>query len=436
MITYAPRFRSGWRGSVSKLGLVGLLVAAPFSQAVAANPPVAAKPAAKKAPQPKKKAPPSEWHGEAMPREVVPGAKVLEALLELGSQHMAAGRFEPALKAFTDAANRAPLEPRPLYMRGSCYQKMGKLNEAEADFRDALAKDPKGHDDQTVKVRAELGAVLTDNGHPQEAVPLLEQAAREKPDLFEAHYNLGVAYEQIHEYPKAVESYTRATKLKPVDPNPRANQSDAYYNLGAALRKSGHLEAAIAPTREAVQLAPDKAYTHYNLSLLLSDAKRYDEAVAEMMAAIQLSDANLRSATTQDEKDESKQLLYKAWWRLGVMHIRREAASDAVGALERAKQLQATPEVLTDLGLALRKANNIPRAEAEFRAALQLNPNLNAARLHLASLLATTGRCPEGLQQLNSVSSDPAYAEAVNGIKQRCAYEKMAQPQPTLPRKK
>ena len=402
---------------------------APLSVAVSA-------PAKKPAAAPKKKAPPSEYHGEAMPREVVPGAKVLEALLDLGYQHMQAKRYEQALKSFSDAANRAPLEPKPLYMRGTCYQQMGKLPEAEADFREALARDPKGHDSNTVKIRTQLGAVLTENGHPQEALPLLEQAVQEKPDLFEAAYNLGIAAEQMRDYAKAIDAYTRATKLKPMDPNPKANQSDAYYNLGAVLRKSGRLEDAIAPTREAVQLAPDRAYTHYNLSLLLSDAKRYDEAVAEMTAAIQLADANLHAATNNEEKDESKDLLYKAWWRLGVMHIRREAASDAVGALERAKQLKATPEVLTDLGLALRKANNIPRAETEFRAALQLNPNLNAARLHLASTLATTGRCPEGLQQLGYVSSDPAYADAVNAIKQRCAYEKMAAPQGTAPRKK
>jgi tetratricopeptide (TPR) repeat protein len=287
-----------------------------------------------------------------------------------------------------------------------------------------------------VKVRAELGAVLTDNGRPKDAVPLLEQAARDKPDLFEAHYNLGVAYEQLKDYDKAVESYTRATRLKPIDANPRANQADAFYNLGASLRKKGRLEDAIGPTREAVQLAPDKANTHYSLALLLGEAKRYDEAVAEMTAAIQLADSNSRSGATNEEKEEARSLLHRAWWRLGNMHVSRNAASDAVGALERAKQLSATPEVLTDLGIALSKANNVPRAEAEFRAALGLNPQIHAARLQLAATLATTGRCPEAQQHLDQVPNDGQFGPAITSIKQRCEFERMAHPQPAGGRKK
>lgn len=446
MITYAPRFWSGWRGSLARLGLVGLLAvpasaawAAPGAPAAPAAPatakPAAGKPAAKKPPI-KKKTGPSEYHGEAMPREVVAGSKVLEALLELGGQHMKFGRFEKALKAFSDAADRAPLEPRPLYMRGTVYQKMGKLAEAEADFREALSKDPKGHDDQTIKVRTELGAVLTENGRPKEAVPILEQAAQLKPDMFEAHYNLGVAYEQSKDYDKAVEAYTRATRLKPMDQNPRFNQADAFYNLGSSLRKKGRLEDAIAPTREAVQLAPDKANTHYSLALLLADTKRYDEAVAEMTAAIQLADSNSRGGGSNEEKEEARTLLHRAWWRLGVMHISRNAASDAIGALERAKQLNATPEVMTDLGIALQRANNIPRAEAEFRAALGVNPQMHAARLQLAATLATSGRCPEATQQLDQVPNDGQYGPAITSIKQRCEFERMTHPQPAGPRKK
>lgn len=395
----------------------------PAAAAGAAKP--AAKPPAKKAPAKPKKAP--EWHGEAAPREIVPGEKVLVALMELGGQRMNAGRYEEALKAFTDAVSRAPLEPKPLYLRGSCYQKMGKLPEAEADFRQALQLDPKAHDDQTIKVRAELGAVLTDQGRPAEAIDILDSAAQQKPDMFEAQYNLGVAHEALKHWEPAIVAYTNATKLKPMDKNPRATQADAYYNLGAVLRKSGKLEEAIAPTREAVQLAPDKPHTHLSLALLLSDAKRYDEAVAELTAATQLADGQMKSATNAEEREEAKQLLYKSYWRLGIVHIKREAPADAVAALEQAKRIQATPEVLTDLGLALTKANNTARAEAELRQALALNPKISVTRLHLATLLATTGRCPEGLRELGQIPNEPAFAETINRIRQRCDYEREMQ---------
>ncbi len=405
-------------GRLALLLIGGLVVSAGAPVALAQT---AAKPgAAAKKPVPKK----TDWHGEAAPREVVPGEKVLTALIELGTQRMSAGKFPEALKAFTDAIQRAPLEPKPLYLRGACYQKMNRLTEAEADFRAALKLDPTGADDQSVKVRAELGAVLTDSGRAAEAIEVLELAVKAKPDMFESQYNLGVAHEALKHWPQAIAAYTKATKLKPTDANPRANQADAQLNLAVVLRRTGQIEAALGPAREAMQLAPDRPHPHLNLGLLLSDAKRYDESVAELMAATQLADSQFKTGTTPEEREDGKQMLHKAWWRLGVVHIRREQATQAVAALEQAKAIDATPEVLTDLGLARRKANDVVRAELEFRAALKQNPQMQSARLHLASTLTATSRCDEGLKELALLKPDPQYTETVNRIKARCDYER------------
>ena len=163
---------------VQRLLVFGLVVTAGWAQPASAQP-AAAKPAAtakKAAPTGKAKTP--EYHGEATPRNVVPGSQVLVALMELGTQKMAAGRYEEALKAFSDAIGRDPMLPKPLYLRGACYQKMNRLREAEADFRAALDKDHSNVDEQTYKVRAELGAVLTDSGRAAEAIEVLEQAVK------------------------------------------------------------------------------------------------------------------------------------------------------------------------------------------------------------------------------------------------------------------
>lgn len=377
---------------------------------------------AKKAPAKPKKQP--EWHGEATPREVVPGEKVLIALLELGSQRMAAGKYNEALQTFSDAASRAPLEPKPLYMRGSCYQKMGRLKEAEVDFRRALELDPRGSDPQTVLVRSELGAVLTDSGRPGEAVEVLDAAVRIKPDLFEAQFNLGVAHEALKHWPEAIDAYQKAVKLKPSQANPRSDVADAQLNLGVVLRRAGRLEEAIAPAREAMQLAPDRPQPHLNLGLLLSDAKRYDEAVAELTAATQLADTLYKNGATPAEREEGKQILHKAWWRLGVVHLRREQVSSAVNAFEQANSVQPSAELLTELGMARRKAGDVPRSLTDFRAALQQNPQFHLARLHLATTLATTGNCDEGLRELAQVPADPTFVETINRVKARCDYER------------
>jgi tetratricopeptide (TPR) repeat protein len=186
-------------------------------------------------------------------------------------------------------------------------------------------------------VRAELGAVLTDSGRAAEAIEVLEQAVKAKPDLFEAQYNLGVAHEAMKHWAESIAAYTRATKLKPADANPRADQADAQLNLAVVLRRAGKTEEAIVPAREAVQLASDRPHPHLNLGLLLSDAKRYDEAVAELTAATQLAEEQFKSAKSADEKEDGRQMLIKGYWRLGVVHIRREQAGSR-GAGARAGQ--------------------------------------------------------------------------------------------------
>ena len=396
------------RASLLLLPMMSIAHAAP-------NPP--ARPAA---PGPKK----PESHGEASARPVVPGEKVRVALLELGSQRMAAGRYDEAIKAFSDVAAQHPSDPKPIYLRGECYRKMGKLKESEADLRAAIKLDPSGKDEQIVIVMAELGAVLSDAGRASEAIEMLDQAVKLRPDLFEAYYNLGVAHESLKHWPEAIAAYGKAIKLKPQDANPRASQADAQYNLAVVFRRAGRLEEAVAPAREAVALAPDRPHAHLNLGMLLSDTKRYDEAIGELMAAAQLADEQYRSTKVAEDREDARQVLHRAYWRLGVVQTRRDQAADAIAALEKAKALQATAEVLTDLGLARRKQGDIVRAEAEFRAALAQNGKLHSARLHLASTLAGTNRCEDAIRELALLPPDPQLQETTNRIKQRCDYDR------------
>lgn len=376
----------------------------------------------------------SEPHGDAQPREVIPGEKVRIALIELGTQRMSAGRFEEAIRAFSDVAAKHPTDPKPLYLRAECYRKMGRFTDAEQDLRAALRADPTGKDEQMVVVMAELGAVLSDAGRFADAIVILDQAVKLRPTLFEAFYNLGVAHEALKRWPEAIAAYSKAITLTPHDSNPRESQADAQYNLAVVFRRAGRIEEAVAPAREAVQLAPDRPHGHLNLGMLLSDVKRLDEAVGELMAAAQLADDQYRNTKKNQDREEARQVLHRAYWRLGVVQTRREKASEAITVLEKAKALQPTPEVLTDLGLARRKSGDFAGAEKEFRAALSTNAKLHAARLHLASTLAGTQQCDEAARELALIPADPAYAETSNRIKQRCEHQRQMKPRSEVPR--
>lgn len=390
----------------------------------AAGKPAAAKPAAGKTGGKKTyKGRGKEYHGEAAPKDIVPGSKVIMALLELGSNRMATGKMQEALQAFTDAVQRFPLEPDPYYMRATCYQKMGRLTEAEADFREGISRDPKSSKPETHKARAELSRVLIERTQHAAAIEVLDPLSREKPTMFEVQYNLGIAHEALRHWDEAIAAFTNATKLKPIDPKPRYTPADAYYHLGDTLRKAGRLDEAEAPTREAVQLAPDRPHTHFNLGSLLTMRKKYDEAIGELTAAVQLVEPIMQSGT-EDEKVEAKYMLFQSHFRLGVIYLNRDRLADAAGEFEKAKGVDATPEVLTYLGQTRAKQGDIARAEAEFRAALAKSPQQHAIRLHLSTLLVNNKRCPEGLREAALVPNEPAYAETVNRIKGVCEYQR------------
>ena len=144
-----------------------------------------------------------------------------------------------------------------------------------------------------------------------QAKAMLEKAVAQKPDHFEALFNLGVARETLGRWAEAAQAYKKAAQLKPQD-------ADVRLNLAAALRKSGQVDEALKAARTAAQLAPDDAQAHLNLGLLLSEAKRLDEAVAELTAATRLAPE-----------------AYKAWWRLGVVQYRNGQYKEAAATLEK-----------------------------------------------------------------------------------------------------
>ena len=90
-----------------------------------------------------------------------------------------------------------------------------------------------------------------------------EQALRIKPDLAEAHYNLGMAFAQLGRMQEAMEHWEQALRIKP-------NFAEAHYNLGAALGQAGRLHDAIGHYEQALRIKPDYPGAQNNLAWLLA----------------------------------------------------------------------------------------------------------------------------------------------------------------------
>jgi tetratricopeptide (TPR) repeat protein len=68
--------------------------------------------------------------------------KNFDALYNMGVISVNTKTYEDALKCFSDAIGSAPKNPRGYYGRGYCYQIMGQIQNASADYRYSLTLDP------------------------------------------------------------------------------------------------------------------------------------------------------------------------------------------------------------------------------------------------------------------------------------------------------
>jgi Tfp pilus assembly protein PilF len=108
-----------------------------------------------------------------------------------------------------------------------------------------------------------LGYVLIRQGKFSEAVPLLTEAIRLRPDFAPSHASLAGALREIGRIDESIATYRRALQFPE-----NAASADVHNNYGIALALRGRTAEAAAEFREALRLNPDLADARTNLDLL------------------------------------------------------------------------------------------------------------------------------------------------------------------------
>ncbi|NTX48142.1 glycosyltransferase family protein [Burkholderia cepacia] len=192
--------------------------------------------------------------------------KVLEAL----------GRLDEAEQAFGQALLIEPQSADVLTDLGNLLRVLGRQAEAELAYRLAITVRA-----DSVLAHANLGAILVDMQRLPEAEAASRQALVLCPDHPEAHYNLGVALQNLDRLPEAEAAYRDAIRCRSGLPQP-------HNNLGCVLRAQGRHDEAMAVFAEALSLAPDMAEVHYNLGTTFAHAGRHDDAERAYRRALEL----------------------------------------------------------------------------------------------------------------------------------------------------
>lgn len=114
---------------------------------------------------------------------------------------------EGALRAYARAIAAHPARLDARINLGRLLHELGRFEEAERAYHDALARgtDP--------LLFYNLGVLYEDAGRKTEAVRAYEAALHEDPDLADAHYNLALLYEELGQPRHAIRHMSRYRRL-------------------------------------------------------------------------------------------------------------------------------------------------------------------------------------------------------------------------------
>lgn len=226
-----------------------------------------------------------------------------------------------------------------------------------------------------IKTRLDWGGLLVATNRWKEAREVYGEIAKmphcQTKCQADVAFNEGVLLEQLGDPRGAIARYQTAIRLKP-------DMVSAHGNSALLLAGQGDLDGAARHNRKVIDLAPEDFRGYLNLGLLYVQQNRFDRAVELLeQAAIRAPD--------------NGQVLFA----LGQVQLKLLQVDSAVLTLGRAAQLMPkNGQVLATLGEALIRQGRTRDGIALCRRALELSPDLEAAKLILEAAEAAQSNRP------------------------------------------
>ena len=136
-----------------------------------------------------------------------------------------------AEKLSRQAIKFAPDQPRFLNQLGYALYGQKKYTESLKYLNQSLKLDAENSE---TKIFISMNYLATDRF--KDSVGILNEVIEKNPDIFEAYYSLGLAFNGLKNYRAAEEVFRRAAEIKPSD-------ADIHYRLGVCLYKLNRKDA-------------------------------------------------------------------------------------------------------------------------------------------------------------------------------------------------
>lgn len=277
---------------------------------------------------------------------LAPFAEDAEAVNMRGNALATLGRLEEAEACYRRAMALAPRSHKPIGNLGNLLAQRGLKDAAIALYYEALAIEP-----AAFRTRTNLGHEMLDLGRVEEAMAAYAGALAQKGDHVPARLGLARALLARGEAAEALSEVDAAAAIAP-------GRGDVHHARGLCLERLGALEDAAAAHRRAVAAEPGRALYHKNLAIALSALGSLDEAASAASRAADLDPA-----------------LAAAHLALGTIRVRQARFDEGIAAYRRALDRDPTlAEALSNIGAALQQQGRIPEAVAHLRRALEIAP--------------------------------------------------------------
>ena len=172
------------------------------------------------------------------------------------------------------------MELRQLFEQGLGAHRAGRLDQAEAAYRQVLRADA-----GNFPALHMLGYLKAQQGRYDDAITLLNKALKKNPGDAAALGHYAHALMAAQRLGEALAAFDRVLAGQP-------NNFEAQYNRGVILSQMQRPAEAIAALDRALALRPDIALLHFNRGVVLGELQRHREALESYDRALALDPAS------------------------------------------------------------------------------------------------------------------------------------------------
>ncbi len=162
----------------------------------------------------------------------------------LGDLYQEVGNKEKALAALEKAVKISPNNSERQTVLGKMYLESGDVEQAEKSFNKAVDVEP-----NNPSVKTNIGEIFLESGHVEKAAAVFKESLMQKEDV-RVYNRLGIALRRKGKVNEAIKEYHKALKID-------QNDEGLHYNIGRAYIEVNNKPKAIHHFKKALGINPN-----------------------------------------------------------------------------------------------------------------------------------------------------------------------------------